>query len=326
MNHRLKLPLFSVLAISACIEIIPVYAKDNLDVELARKGSPHDFIYSLSFEGRNGVAVGSHGLLLTTEDAGKNWQKAKTPSELGALLTTSRVSGKCLVAGQEGAILRSDDCKHWESIKPASNARILGVHSNSSGIAIAVGEFGTVLRSTDWGKSWIPQQIDWKSLIGNENEPHLYAVNIAEDGSVMLVGEFELIVRTSPGTPKWELLHKGERSLFGLAVGENGRILAVGQEGLILESNDNGKKWSPIRSHTSAILTDIWTSKDNSSVVVVGARTILVSKDSGRSFSLDQSPVSTQGMHSSINAIEETGKATSIFIGGSTGSIISFKY
>jgi photosystem II stability/assembly factor-like uncharacterized protein len=301
-------------------------ANEALDLQVLSKGKPHDFLYGVSFEGVNGVAVGDHGLLQSTADGGNTWNRLESPAPQRALLSIVRSNGRCLAGGQQGAILRSDDCVKWESVKAVTDARILGVHSNSKGEAYAVGGFGTILRSIDWGKTWQSVAIDWKVLLGTDAEPHLYAVQVAEDGAVTLTGEFELVLRSAGSAGRWEVLHKGERSLFGLFIGQKGRLFAVGQEGLILRSNDAGKTWAEINSGTKSVLTDVWASSDGASVIAVGVRTVLSSRDGGASFVADGSSEARSQIHSSVAGIEGQKDGLAVVIGGAFGSILRAKF
>lgn len=302
------------------------FAKEALDLQVQSRGKPHDFLFGVSFEGGNGVAVGDHGLLLSTADSGTSWNRLESPASQSALLSIVRSNGRCLAGGQQGVILRSDDCIKWESVQAVTDSRILGIHANSKGEAYAVGGFGTVLRSLDWGKSWQTVVVDWKGLLGTDAEPHLYAVQVAEDGAVTLTGEFELVLRSAVAGGRWEVLHKGERSLFGLFVGQKGRMFAVGQEGLILRSNDAGKTWAEVNSGTKSVLTDVWASNNGTSVIAVGVRTVLVSRDGGAIFVADKSQKSHSLIHSSVAGVEGQKDGLVVVIGGASGSILRAKF
>lgn len=297
-------------------------ARDGVDIQPASQGKPHDFVYGLSFEGKHGIAVGDHGLLLATRDGGSSWEKLTVPEAKGAYFAIARSGGKCMAGGQEGAILRSDDCRRWEAVRPVTAARILGMHSNSQGTGYAVGGFGTILKTTDWGKTWKPMPVDWKTLLGGDAEPHLYAVHVGADGEATLAGEFELVLRSSEGGGRWEVLHKGQRSLFGLSVGQDGRLFAVGQEGLILRSGDRGRSWTTVPTRTKSILTDIWVSQDGLAAMAVGVRALLLSRDGGASFLADTSAAATRDIHSSVRAVEEQGAGHKVFVGGARGEIL----
>ena len=317
-----------VLGIAALLGLAAhgAWARETLGLQVQSQGKPHDFLFGVSFEGANGVAVGDHGLLLSTADGGNSWRRLESPAAQSAILSIIRSNGRCLAGGQLGAILRSDDCIKWTSVKAVTDARILGIHGNARGEAYAVGEFGTILRSPDWGKSWQSVAVDWKGLLGTDAEPHLYAVQVAEDGAVTLSGEFELVLRSADAGAHWDVLHQGERSLFGLFIGQKGRMFAVGQEGLILRSNDAGRTWAEIASGSKSVLTDVWASNNGAAVIAVGVRTVLVSRDGGAAFVADKSPESNSRIHASVAGVEGQKDGLAVVIGGASGSILRARF
>ena len=290
--------------------------------QLLVRGTAHDMLYGLSIEGQHGVSVGDAGLVMETADGGASWTKqGKGPTDLG-LFGVVRKQGKCIAGGQGGLILVSSDCKQWAVSPPVSKARILSVNVNGNGVAYAVGGFGAVLKSADWGKTWEPISIDWKPFTSEGAEPHLYDVQVADDGEVTLVGEFELILRSRDGGAKWTALHKGKRSLFGLKLLENGEAYAVGQEGLILKSTDRGTTWAEQESGTKSILTGIWA-QPGGQAVVSGIYTILYSENGGKTWRKDVSKLARMGSYQAVTGVEKVKGQLSAVLVGSGGTIIS---
>lgn len=304
-------------------------AAEAQDPQVKVRGTPHDFLYGMSFEGSVGTAVGDHGLVLATRDGGQTWTRQPPAAGGLGLLTVTRSQGRCLAGGQQGAILRSDDCQRWETLKPVTDARILGMHMNAQGVAYAVGGFGTVLRSADWGRTWEVLAIDWKAVLGSDAEPHLYGVKVDDEGVATLAGEFELVLRSQDGGARWQVLHRGERALSALATGPGGRLYAVGQEGLVLRSQDDGRTWTAVNTGSHAVLTDVWASPDGALVVAVGVRTVLVSRDGGSSFAPAAAAALRQGVHSTVQgAPDGSGGAGghAVLIGGSAGAVTRARF
>ncbi len=325
MQVRNKTALGSVLAVlllTGSASVSAGIANGSAPV-VAFKGVPHDFLYGLSIEGDRGIAVGDHGLILTTTN-GTRWTRVENSLTDIALLSVVRKSGKCIATGQQGVIIRSDGCSNWESVKPVTDARLLAVDTNSNGIAYAVGGFGAVIKSSDWGKSWQPVVIDWKSMLGNDAEPHLYEVHVADDGEVTIAGEFELILRSKDGGTHWAVLHQGTRSLFGLKMLDNGEAYAVGQEGLILKSIDHGNSWNRLESGTQSILTGIWAQPDGKAVAT-GIYTILYSDNGGKSWQMDRSKQALSGWYQAVAGVETTPGQSSVLAVGSGGAILSIQ-
>lgn len=291
-------------------------------IDVALEGRPHDFLFGLSFEGAKGVAVGSHGALFTTEDGGDNWARSGTTLPQTAFLTVKTKSGRCIAAGQQGAIVRSTDCANWEVVPPVSDARLFSVDVNRSGLAVTVGEFGTVLISQDWGKTWQALSLDWLTLTDQTAEPHLYSVHVGDDGSVIIGGEFELILKSDSGGQQWHVQHKGKRSVFGIAVSPGGKMIAVGQEGLILSSADRGTTWMEVPSGTKAILTGVWIGADERKVVAVGVRAMLFSNDGGNSFAATTADAAIEGLHSSVFGQRTASGEDIAYVAGGSGRIL----
>lgn len=288
------------------------------------RGGPHDMLYAVAFEGPHGLAVGDLGLIVETGDGGASWRRAAAPPTNLALFAVARKNGRCVAAGQSGLILSADNCRDWRPAPTVADARLLSLAMNAGGVAFAVGGFGTLLRSTDWGKSWQPLKPDWKALTGSDAEPHLYDVQLADNGEVTVAGEFELVLRSRDGGANWSLLHKGTRSLFALRLGERGEIFAVGQEGLILRSEDGGGKWQAVPSGTKSILTGLWVAPDGR-LVASGIYSILHSSDNGNSWRRDDSKLARLGWHQAL-AVGDEGKAqANVVLVGSGGTILSVK-
>lgn len=285
------------------------------------RGLPHDALYAVSFEGRNGIAVGDFGLVVETSDGGKTWTRHANPPTDLALLTVVRRAGRCIAGGQQGLIITADDCRQWRPSRTTTTARILAVQVNAKGIAYAVGGFGTLLKSVDWGGTWQALRPEWQTLSSDGIEPHLYDVHVADDGEVTVVGELEMVMRSRDGGAYWNLLHKGRRSLFGLKVMDDEVIYAVGQEGLILKATEGGRRWTELDSGTQSVLTGIWASPDGQ-VVASGIYTILYSSDGGKSWQADRSKPAQAGWHQAI-AGHEAGEGPDVVLVGSGGAILA---
>src|SRR5882672_7746624 len=308
---------------AAAITFLPAIATaaSSVEPQLVFHGIPHDMLYGVSFEGRQGIAVGDFGLILETADGGVTWTRQVKPTDLG-LFGVVRKQGHCIVAGQSGLMLGAVDCKHWTVAASVSKARILAVDVNARGVAYAVGGFGTLLKSDDWGGNWQVIPVDWTVFAKDGAEPHLYDVHVADDGEVTVAGEFELILRSKDGGAHWAALHQGTRSLFGLKVLDNGEIYAVGQEGVILKSVDHAIGWTELRSGTQSILTGIWAQPDGQ-IIASGIYTVLYSDNGGKSWRTDRSKQIRSGWYQALAGVETTSGQSKVVAVGSGGVILS---
>lgn len=291
--------------------------------KVIRSGAAHDALFDLTFDGRQGIAVGAFSTLLGSDDGGASWTPVAVPSKTPVLLGAAIRAGHCLAVGQLGTILAADDCRQWRTVATVSNARLMAVSLNRRKQAYAVGAFGTVLRSTDGGNAWEPVAIDWTGIGEGGAEPHLYDVHVTEDGTVTIVGEFGVILRSTDGL-RWQVTHRGEQSLFGLSLAEDGTAYAVGQAGTVLSSADGGASWKTLPTGSAAILTGVW-GDGHGRIVASGINTILRSDDGGASWRRIDSRLVTQAWHQAVAAArreDEGGGAWRVMTAGAAGTLL----
>jgi photosystem II stability/assembly factor-like uncharacterized protein len=116
------------------------------------KGDP---LFSLAFNGRQGMAVGLIGTSLQTSDGGKTWQAHELPIGHRSLYTVTTVpsqSSEFYAAGEQGlAILITNG---EVTPVPSGVADAIAASAFSPRFGIAAGLSGTLLRSDDGGRHW----------------------------------------------------------------------------------------------------------------------------------------------------------------------------
>lgn len=291
---------FSPLWAAAVATLVwPVLAtvQSSAAPEVVLSGTAHKALYAVDFDGTSGVAVGERGAILRSADAGKTWTQDKTPTHL-ALLGTAIQGEHRLIVGQSGTVLSARGAGAWTPVDPGVETRLLAVAMNARGVALAVGQFGTIVQSMDWGASWQPAAPDWIGIFSDGIQPHLYSVDLAEDGTATVGGESGMILRRKLGeATQWRVLRIAranrdeaqdvasdrEASIFDLDLREDGIGYAVGQAGLILRTADGGETWTQVESGTGAILLGV-VATDQGQVRVSGIREMLASEDGGASW------------------------------------------
>lgn len=258
-------------------------------VDVVVQGTVHQALFSVDFEGDNGVAVGADGEVQTTADGGKTWKKTKLSTPL-ALLDVHMNSARTLAAGQSGTMFLKNTGAAWEKVSSGSEKRLFGVASNVDGLSVAVGEFGALLLSEDGGKTWHALTLDWMQ-IGTDGgaEPHLYAVDVATDGAISVVGEFGLVLRSTDRGRTWSVQSKGAASLFAIQILDDGKGFAVGQDGYAIKTADHGLTWTCVDVGSKAILNGVHASPDGR-VVITAMREMMISQDGGASWNAVDNP------------------------------------
>ncbi len=133
-----------------CQDIVPVIKPDEWE-------QPLPMLYDVCFVDNNrGWIGGVDGIILHTDDGGKNWQKLRTNSK-GKIYSIEIKGNRGLAVGDKGIYISSSDGGlTWtvsiEAIKTRKWLRDQSLAGDQG--AWIVGSTGTLIRSTDGGKSW----------------------------------------------------------------------------------------------------------------------------------------------------------------------------
>lgn len=109
---------------------------------------------------QHGIAVGTYGTIVSTQDGGATWKFEESP--VGTPLYDIRwlPDGDTLIVGSSGVVLRGNSAQGWKpaTMPPGVFTWISAVDFDSGGHGVAGGGHGLVLTSNDFGKSW-----EWKT-------------------------------------------------------------------------------------------------------------------------------------------------------------------
>lgn len=133
----------------------------------------------------HGLAVGQFGLALETRDAGKTWQERRLiegeAGEIHLMQIVPASGGLLFVAGEAGAILRSEDNgATWRLIQTNNKGSFWTGLALRDGSLLMAGLRGHLYRSVDRG-------LNWKE-IPSGTQQSLTAIIQHPDGSVHVVG------------------------------------------------------------------------------------------------------------------------------------------
>ncbi len=252
-----------------------------LEVSPLRVGTAHQALFSIEAGGPQLLAVGTGGQVLESADGGKAWTVSQTEGTELALLGVDQRGNQAVAVGQRGTIAVRQD-NRWRAVPSPTEERLMAVALNGEGIAIAAGAFGTLMRSVDGGQSWSLVNIEWPNLDEDQMgvSPHLYDVQFVDTNTVMVVGEYAVVLRSEDGGVNWEVVHRGDASVFAVRVNDDGRGYAVGQDGLIMRTTDGGLSWERRQTESKANLFSVQV-LPSGRVVVAGMREWLTSEDRG---------------------------------------------
>lgn len=132
----------------------------DLDIDDGGKGGDEDrHLNAIVKIGDNRLfIVGEAGMLLKSDDSGKNWSKLNSPYKGSFFGAIQAQDGSVILYGLRGKIFRSTDAalKDWKAIDNKSVASLMGSTRLPDGAIALSGLAGTVLISRDNGISFTP--------------------------------------------------------------------------------------------------------------------------------------------------------------------------
>lgn len=226
------------------------------------------------------VALGERGKIFLSDDGGREWRTARTPSE-STLTALASIDSRTLVAvGHDARILRSADAgERWETVfaAPEDEEPLLAVFFDAAGRGFAAGAYGRFMVSDDGGLSWERRFPDSRDL-------HLNAI-VQTPSALFLAGESGTLLRSEDGGESWEPLDSPYHgSFFGAVATGDGGLLVFGMRGHLFHSADAGNHWETVPLNTTASLFGGLATADGRIYLVGQGGTLLVSLDAGRSF------------------------------------------
>lgn len=232
--------------------------------------------------GMRTVAVGERGMVVLSDDGGRSWQQAATPTSV--TLTTVRFvdAAHGWAVGHGGIVLASEDGgKTWvrrldgrrvaqlalEGARAAGDAKaiqeaerlqadgpdkpLLDLLVMDAQRLLVVGAYGIALGSVDGGRTWS----SWMQRLPNPKGLHIYAARL-RDKTLLLAGEQGLVMQSQDGGLSFRRIdtpYKG--SFFTAELPGDQAILLAGLRGTVLRSVDAGANWTTLPSPMPVSIT-----------------------------------------------------------------------
>lgn len=157
---------------------------------LADEGSDKPLFDVFFRDDRHGLVVGAYGMILATSDGGSTWQSLKRNIDNPKgkhLYSISAGKDGVYVAGEQGALFRSDDWSRFTEIPTPYSGSYFGVLSTPAGSVLVFGLRGNAYRSSDRGATW--SRIDTSPAVSLTAAAHTAegaVVAVDESGRVLL--------------------------------------------------------------------------------------------------------------------------------------------
>lgn len=207
------------------------------------------------------VAVGERGLILLSDDNGANWRQARVPVSVGLTAVHFPTPRQGWAVGHFGTVLHSaDGGETWQTQLTGTEAaeRVLAEAQALSG-------------STDASSAML---VNAKRMVAEGPDKPFLDVYFGDERNGLVVGAFNLILRTTDGGKSWRSLsaqldNPGARHLYAITAG-GGSLYIAGEEGRAYRSDDQGSSF--VRLNTPYKGSYFTVAAHDSSVVIAGLR------------------------------------------------------
>ncbi len=274
--------LYAGLAITASLSTQSI-ASEPLAAITATKADK-TLLTDIEFTGKQLVAVGKHGTIITSVDA-KDWQQAAVPSQVLLTAVTFNGSERGWACGHDATIINTTDGgANWQlqQVNTQLDKPCLDILFITEQHGFAVGAYGMFYETTDGGENWQKRFLD--SLLFAEDQeylndlkdsdpeayeaetasilPHFNRI-VATGNKLMLVGEMGLLAHSTDNGKSWqrdEEIYMG--SFFAYASDDHGEEVVAGLRGNIF-SRQQEQQWRPINNDKTATVNSIIKAGEN---------------------------------------------------------------
>ena len=272
----MKYMLYAGLAVAASLSTQSL-ASEPLAAITAIKADK-TLLTDIEYTGKQLVAVGKHGTVITSVDA-KDWQQASVPTQVLLTAVTFNGTERGWACGHDATIINTTDGgANWQlqQVNTQLDKPCLDILFATEQHGFAVGAYGMFYETTDGGENWQKRFLDsllfaedqeyLNDLKGSDPEayeaetasilPHFNRI-VATDNKLMLVGEMGLLAHSTDNGKSW---HRDEEiymgSFFAYASDEHGEEIVAGLRGNIF-SRQRDEQWQPINNNKTATVNSI---------------------------------------------------------------------
>jgi photosystem II stability/assembly factor-like uncharacterized protein len=213
-----------------------------LDTDQPIWRATHGLLLGIARAGGRLVAVGNAGMVLLSDDEGKTWRMARSPTDelLTAVIFPTPAQGWAV--GQDGEVLHSGDGgESWvqQHLSAGSDQALFTVVSLTDQHLLASGAYNLILETQDGGATWKDSKID-----NLDDDYHLNCA-VARGDDIMITGEAgHAFIRYAGAWTQVKLPYDG--SQFACLLGPDGSFYSFGLRGSAFKIQPGDTQWSRI--------------------------------------------------------------------------------
>lgn len=254
------------------------------------------------------VAAGERGVIVLSDDGGRNWRQAKVPVAVTLTALAFPVRNLGWAVGHGGVVLHSADggeswVKQLDGIAAARSADqaaqaagdaalqkrtrqlvadgadkpFMAVHFADPRRGFVVGAYGLIFGTEDGGRTWQ----SWLDRVDNPKGLHLNAIAGAED-TLYLAGEQGLLLRSDDGGKRFLRLPPPYAGSFFAAAASADTLLLAGLKGNAFRSDQRGAGFTRIEGTAPVNIVSGSRLADGRFLFINQGGQLLASRDDGR--------------------------------------------
>jgi photosystem II stability/assembly factor-like uncharacterized protein len=266
------------------------------------------------------VATGERGIIVLSDDDGRNWRQVPSPTSVTLTAVAFAGSRDGWATGHAGTVLHTIDAgEHWsrqldgvtaaaltardtggvrgpagaalrklahELVADGADAPFLSLAAFDARRVIVAGANGLLLETHDGGATWA----SLFSRTDNVTGRNYYGI-AARDRDIYLAGEQGLVERSRDGGLTFHRVATSYGgTFFAVAVPRAGTVLLAGLRGNALCSTDGGRRFAHVASAVPVSYSSIAFKRDGTAIFTNQAGQILTSASAGRSIGLAPAP------------------------------------
>lgn len=285
MNFRVS---FTAALLAAALPLLSLQAAPLQAVPAVQaSNATQATMLAAGLAGKRVVAVGDHGVVLLSDDQGKQWRQARSVPLSTPLTGVSFVDAKRgWAVGHWGAILATTDGgESWQVQRLATeeDRPLFAVHFFNARQGVAVGLWSLVLTTEDGGQTWAEQPVQAPPG-AKRADLNLMGLFADSRGTLYATAERGQVLHSADQGKNWRYLDTGyEGTLWSGAILADGRLLLGGQRGTLLQGSADGKGFRRVATQSKGSVTCVAVA--GSRVLAVGLDGLSVqSSDGGHSF------------------------------------------
>lgn len=206
-----------------------------------------------------GWAVGHDAVILHSNDAGESWHKQLDGRQTGAISLAAAQEAMARLEAEadpdmmamDSADLAMAEAEREQEVGP--NRPFMDVWFRDEKFGIAIGAFNYFFVTEDGGRTWQDRSLS----LPNPDTLHLYSIHAIDTNTLLIVGEFGLMLRSTDGGVSWEPLDLGYEGTLFTVSGIGGHAWVAGLRGNAFYSADAGSSWQQIPLGTQSTILEV---------------------------------------------------------------------